>query len=190
MNTELDIDLDLQTVLLTPQQLDEITTRMATQITADYKEGAFGSRPLVMICVLKGAVMFYTDLVRKMERPVELEFVKVTSYGAGTVSSGQLKMHLDLFRTDYRNLNILLVEDITDSGRTLSKLTQLFRDRGAHSVRCCTLLDKPDRREVDFTPDYIGAVIPDEFVVGYGLDYNERYRDLPYIGILRPEIYS
>ena len=130
------------------------------------------------------------DLVKKIKRPVEMEFMKVSSYGAGTSSTGCINLHLDLKRTDYEKLDVVLVEDIVDSGRTLSMLTALFRDRQVHSIRTCTMLDKPDRREVDFTPDYCGMQIPDKFVVGYGLDYNEYYRDLPYVGVLKPEVYT
>ena len=134
--------------------------------------------------------MFYVDLIKKIKRPVEMEFMKVSSYGAGTTSTGCINLHLDLKRTDYEKLDVLLIEDIVDSGRTLSMLTALFRERNVHSVRTCTMLDKPSRREVDFVPDYCGLQIPDKFVVGYGLDYNEYYRDLPYVGILKPEVYS
>ena len=112
------------------------------------------------------------------------------AYGAGTNSTGCINLHLDLKRNDYDKMDVMLVEDIVDSGRTLSMLTALFRDRGAHSVRTCTLLDKPARREVEFKSDYCGLAIPDKFVVGYGLDYNEYYRDLPFVGILKPEVYN
>ena len=178
---------DIESVLVSEQQLDELTTSLAAKIDEDY---AGTGRSLVMVCILKGSVMFYVDLVKKIKRPVEMEFMKVSSYGAGTSSTGCINLHLDLKRTDYEKLDVLLVEDIVDSGRTLSMLTGLFRERGVHSIRTCTMLDKPDRREVDYTPDYCGMKIPDKFVVGYGLDYNEYYRDLPYVGILKPEVYS
>ncbi len=178
---------DIESILVSEEKLDEITTRLAAEIDADYKDTG---RPLVMVCILKGSVMFYVDLVKKIKRPVEMEFMKVSSYGAGTVSTGCINLHLDVKRKDYNKLDLLLIEDIVDSGRTLSMLTALFRDRKAYSVRSCTMLDKPSRREVDFTPDYRGLEIPDRFVVGYGLDYNEYYRDLPYVGILKPEIYT
>lgn len=178
---------DVEKMLLSEAELDAITTRLAAEIDRDF---ANTGRSLVLVCVLKGAVMFYTDIIRKIKRPTEMEFMKVSSYGAGTASTGCINLHLDISRKDYDKLDILLVEDIVDSGRTLSMLTALLRERGAHSVRTVTLLDKPERREVNFEPDYCGAVIPDSFVVGYGLDYNESYRDLPYVGILKPEIYS
>ena len=116
--------------------------------------------------------------------------MKVSSYGSGTKTSGQIKVLLDLIRSDLNQCDVLIVEDIIDSGRTLSNLTGYMKERGAKSVRTCTLLDKPSRREVDFEADYVGKVIPDEFVVGFGLDYDEKYRNLPVIGILKKEVYS
>jgi hypoxanthine phosphoribosyltransferase len=178
---------DIESVLVSEKELDMITTELAARIDADY---ANTGRPLVMICILKGSVMFYVDLVKKIKRPVEMEFMKVSSYGTGTASTGCINLHLDLKRTDYEKLDVVLVEDIVDSGRTLSMLVALFRERGVHSVRACTMLDKPSRREVNYTPDFRGLEVPDRFVVGYGLDYNEYYRDLPYVGILKPEVYS
>ena len=183
---------DIEKILLTEQQLDEITTRLADEIRRAYMpaDGSDRTRKLIVVAVMKGSVFFYVDLVRKLNMPLELDFVKVSSYYAGTASSGQLKIHLDLKRDDYENIDILLVEDIVDSGRTLHCLTENLRGRGAHSVRTATLLDKPSRREVDYKADYIGAEIPDEFVVGYGLDFDEKYRDLPYIGVLKSEVYT
>lgn len=178
---------DIERVLVDEARLEEISTRLAAEIDRDYKNTG---RPLVMVCILKGSVMFFVDLVKKIERPVELEFMKVSSYGAGTATSGCINLHLDVKRNDFEKADFILVEDIVDSGRTLSMLTGLFRERHVHSIRCCTMLDKPSRREVDFTPDYRGMEIPDEFVVGYGLDYNEYYRDLPFVGVLRREVYS
>lgn len=128
--------------------------------------------------------------MKALSIPAEIDFMKVSSYGAGTKSSGRVNIILDLNRSDLADCDILVVEDIIDSGRTLAYLAEYLRVNGAKSVKTCTMLDKPSRREVDFTPDYIGAEIPDEFVVGYGLDYNERYRSLPYVGVLRPEIYE
>ena len=171
------MNTDIESVLVSEEQLDVLTTQLAAKIDADY---ANTGRSLVMICILKGSVMFYVDLIKKIKRPVEMEFMKVSSYGASTTSTGCINLHLDLKRTDYEKLDILLIEDIVDSGRTLSMLTALFRERNAHSIRTCTMLDKPSRREVDFVPDYCGLQIPDKFVVGYGLDYNEYYRNLPY----------
>jgi hypoxanthine phosphoribosyltransferase len=183
---------DIDHVLISEEQLDAIITRLAHQINHDYapSENTIRPRKLIVVAVMKGSVFFYADLIKKLNVPVELDFVKVSSYYAGTVTTGQLKIHLDLKRDDYENIDILLVEDIVDSGRTLSCLTENLRGRGAHSVRTVTLLDKPSRREVDYTADYIGAAIPDEFVVGYGLDFDEKYRDLPYIGVLKSEVYT
>lgn len=183
---------DIDHILLTEEQIDEIVTRLADQINHDYAPSKNVIRPykLIVVAVMKGSVFFYTDLIKKLNVPIELDFVKVSSYYAGTVSSGQLKIHLDLKRDDYENIDILLVEDIVDSGRTLASLTENLRGRGAHSVRTVTLLDKPSRREVNYKADYTGAEIPDEFVVGYGLDFDEKYRDLPYIGVLKSEVYT
>ncbi|MBE6555090.1 MAG: hypoxanthine phosphoribosyltransferase [Ruminococcaceae bacterium] len=178
---------DIESILVNESELDALTERLAARIDEDYRDTG---RPLVMVCILKGSVMFYVDLIKKIRRPVEMEFMKVSSYGAGTASSGCINLHLDLKRTDYPSLDVILVEDIVDSGRTLSMLTALFRERKVHSIATCTMLDKPSRREVDFAPDYAGLSIPDKFVVGYGLDYNEYYRDLPYVGILKPEVYT
>lgn len=139
---------------------------------------------------LKGSVVFMGELMKKLNRPVEIDFMKVSSYGGGTVNSGKVNILLDLYRSDIGEVDIIIVEDIVDSGKTLSYLTKYLELKGAKSVKTCTLLDKPSRREVKFTPDYIGQVIPDEFVVGFGLDYKERYRNLPFIGILNPCVYS
>ena len=130
------------------------------------------------------------DLMKKLTIPVEIDCMKVSSYGAGTVTTGSVNIYLDLIRPDMNECDILIVEDIIDSGTTLSYLTKYLLGKGAKSVKTCTLLDKPSRRKVDYTPDYCGLEIPDEFVVGYGLDYAERYRALPYVGILKPEVYS
>ncbi len=178
---------DIERILVTQEELDRITTRLAQEIMHDYKDSA---RPLVVITILKGSMPFSADLMRKIDLPLELEFMKVSSYGAGTKHSGEIKIHLDLMRENLEQYDLLIIEDIVDSGRTLSRLTQLLRNRNANSVRTCTLLDKPSRREVPFTPDYCGQIIEDEFVVGYGLDYNEKYRNLPYVGILKRSVYT
>jgi hypoxanthine phosphoribosyltransferase len=178
---------DLSKILLSEQQIDDAVTSLAKKIENDYKSS---QKELVAVCILKGSLIFTSDLIRKLHIPVSLEFMKVSSYGAGTVSSGKINIHLDMRRNDYENIDILVIEDIIDGGRTLSNLVEHFKEVGAKSVRTCTLLDKPERREVDFTPDYVGCTIPDEFVVGYGLDYNEKYRNLPYIGVLDPKIYT
>ena len=178
---------DVKSILIDEAELVKINDELGRKITADYKDS---DKPLVVIVILKGSLVFAADVIRKIELPLQLEFMKVSSYGAGTKTSGEIKVHLDLLRDDLENLNVLIIEDIVDTGRTLSRLTQLLRNRNAHSVKTCTLLDKPSRREVDFTPDYVGRTIPDEFVIGYGLDFDEKYRNLPYVGILDPKAYS
>ena len=178
---------DIKSVLVSEQQLDELTTRLASEIYEEYKDSG---RNLLLVCILKGSMIFTSDLMKKLPLPVVLDFMKVSSYGSGTVSSGIINIHLDLKRGDYSQTDILLVEDIIDSGRTLQHLVDYLKDRGAHSVRTCTLLDKPSRRAVDFTPDFCGMTIPDEFVVGYGLDYDELYRNLPYIGVLKNSVWE
>ncbi len=178
---------DCQRVLLSAEELDAITTRLAEEIEATYRHS---DRLLVLVVILKGSMPFATDLMRKLDLPLEVECMKVSSYGAGTKSTGEIKIHTDLSRDDLENIDLLLVEDIIDSGHTLNRLHKLLTNRNAASVRTCTLLDKPSRREVQFVPDFCGAVVPDEFVVGYGLDYNEKYRNLPFVGVLRPEIYT
>lgn len=178
---------DIERILIDEKELDEITTSLANIINADYADS---DKQLILIIILKGSLIFASDLMKKITLPIEIEFMKVSSYGVGTKSSGEIKIHLDLMRDRLENYNLLIIEDIVDSGRTLSRLTQLLNNRNANSVKTCTLLDKPSRREVTFIPDYCGRVIPNEFVVGYGLDFDEKYRNLPYIGILKPEVYS
>ena len=180
-------DQDVERILVTAEEIDSITTRIAEEIDRDYadKDGK-----LVLLCILKGSVVFMGDLMKKIHRPVEIDFMKVSSYGAGTTSTGRIKIHLDLNRSDISECNILIVEDIIDSGKTLSYLSEYLHLNGAKSVRTCTLLDKPSRREVDFASDYVGKTIPDEFVVGYGLDYQEKYRALPYVGVLKRSVYE
>lgn len=180
------IDNDVEEILLDEAAIANITKTLAAKITEDYQDSP---RKLVVLSILKGSMPFTTDLVRQIPLPLELDFMKVSSYGAGTMSSGQLKISLDLMRDDLDEIDILVIEDIVDSGNTLSRLKKYLADKGAHSVRICTLLDKPSRREVELVPDYCGAVIPDKFVIGYGLDYDEKYRNLPYVGVLKPSVY-
>ena len=177
---------DVERILADETLLQQICDKLANRITEDYKNSG---RDLVFVVILKGSVFFATDLIRRVGLDCHLEFMKVSSYGAGTTSSGFIQVHVDL-RRDVKDADVILVEDIIDSGRTLEKLSQLFATRGAHSVKCCTLLDKPERRQVPLKADYTGMEIPDEFVVGYGLDYNERYRNLPYVGILKKSVYE
>ena len=178
---------DLQEVLLSEQEVDEIITRIAGELDRDY---AGEDKRLVLVCILKGSVVFMGELMKKITIPVEIDFMRVSSYGAGTETTGSVNIILDLLRKDLDQCDLVIVEDIIDSGRTLAHLNQYLKLKGAKSVRTCTLLDKPDRREVDFEADYVGRKIPDEFVVGYGLDYDEKYRALPYVGILKREVYE
>lgn len=185
--SEIMMHTDVERILVSAEEIDRITTKIAAKIDEDYKNA---DGKLVLLGILKGSVVFMGDLMKKITLPVEIDFMKVSSYGAGTTTTGRIKIHLDLCRSDLSECNILIVEDIIDSGKTLSYLTEYLRINGARSVKTCTLLDKPSRREVDFVSDYVGASIPDEFVVGYGLDYAEKYRALPYVGILKREVYE
>lgn len=178
---------DVAKILVSQEEIDRITTRIAAEIDRDY--GGEDKR-LVLLCILKGSVIFMGDLMKKITVPAEIDFMKVSSYGAGTTTSGTVNIHLDIMRGDLDKCDILIIEDIVDSGVTLSYLTKYLANKGARSVRTCTMLDKPVRRKVNFIPDYIGIEIPDEFVIGYGLDFDEKYRSLPYVGVLKPEIYS
>lgn len=169
-------------VLVTEQEIATIVSRLAEEINRDYAD-----KNLVIVCVLKGSILFTADLAKKINIVNEMEFMRVSTYGNSTESSGEMKILLDFDRPDFTECDFLIVEDIVDSGNTLSKLVKLFRGRGAKSVKTCTLLDKPSRRKVDFAPDYVGKVIPDEFVFGYGLDLFEKYRDLPYVAVVSEE---
>jgi len=186
---------EVEKILVSEEEIDGIVRRIAAEIDRDYAPGGRFNESkepakLLLLCVLKGSVVFMGDLMKRITHPVEIDFMKVSSYGSSTATSGSVNIILDLHRKDIAKLDILVIEDIIDSGRTLSYLVNYLKLKGAHSVRTCTLLDKPDRREVQFQPDYVGRIIPDEFVVGYGLDYAEMYRALPYVGVLKPEVYS
>ena len=178
---------DLARILITEQELDEIISRIAADLDRDY---GTGDKRLVLLCILKGSVVVMGELMKKITIPVEIDFMRVSSYGGGTKTTGNVNIMLDLMRKDLDQCDIVIVEDIIDSGRTLAYLSNYLQLKGARSVRTCTLLDKPSRREVDFEADYVGREIPDEFVVGFGLDYDEKYRALPYVGILKEEVYS
>ena len=178
---------DIEEILVSEEQINETVKRIATEIDEYYKDK---NGRLLLLCILKGSVVFMGDLMKHVTLPVEIDFMKVSSYGKSTVSSGSINIILDLHRKDLENTDILIVEDIVDSGKTLSYLVEYLKLKGAKSVRTCTLLDKPERREVEFKADHVGLVIPDKFVVGYGLDYDEKYRALPFVGVLKPEIYT
>ena len=178
------MEQDVLKVLLTEEELKERIDELGAMISRDY-----AGKNLLMVSVLKGSVAFMADLMRAIDIPVAIDFMATSSYGAGTKTSGVVKIvkALDLNLAEYE---VLLVEDILDSGRTLSYLLELLESRQPKSVKICTLLDKPERREVDVPVAYTGFTVPDEFVIGYGLDFDEKYRNLPYIGVLKPEVYS
>jgi hypoxanthine phosphoribosyltransferase len=179
---------DIASVLITEQQINEKIRELGKQVSDDYPER--GDRDdLVLVGVLKGAVMFMTDLARALTVPVQMEFMAVSSYGSATSSSGVVRILKDLDR-DIAGRHVLIVEDIIDSGLTLSWLLKNLESRSPASLEVCTLLRKPDAVKVEVPVRYVGFEIPNEFVVGYGLDYAERYRDLPYIGTLDPKVYS
>ena len=175
---------DVLRVLLSEDEIREKVRELGGKITADYKNSN-----LMLVTVLKGAVVFLADLMRQIDVPAEIDFMVVSSYGSGVKSSGVVKIVKDL-DVPLAGKDILIVEDILDSGLTLSYIKELLESRGPRSIRIATLLDKPSRRKVDLQADYIGFSVPDEFVIGYGLDYDEKYRNLPYIGIMKPEVYS
>ena len=177
----LDLDFITKKILVTEEELETVVSNVAEQINRDYAD-----KNLVLVCVLKGSVMFAIDLSKKLDVVCEMEFVRTYSYGAGTESNGDVKMLIDFDRPDIADCDLLIVEDIVDSGNTLKFLVEHFKAKGAKSVKACTLLDKPARRKVDYNPEYTGKVIPDEFVFGYGLDLFEKYRDLPYVAVVSP----
>ena len=176
------LDFITKKVLVPQEEIEEIVSRLAEEINRDYAD-----KKLVIVCVLKGSIMFTADLAKKINVVNEMEFVRVSTYGNSTESSGEMKVLLDFDREDFTECDFLIVEDIIDSGNTLSRLVSNFKNRGAKSVKTCTLLDKPSRRKVEFEPDYVGKVIPDEFVFGYGLDLFEKYRGLPYVAVVSEE---
>ena len=175
---------DIKKVLYSEEDLKKIVADLGAQISEDYKD-----RNLLLVSVLKGSIVFMSDLMRAITIPCEIDFMSVSSYGNQTKSSGTVRILKDLDR-DINNYDVLLVEDILDSGVTLSYLKAYLENRKPASIKIVTLLDKPERRKADIKPDYYGFTVPDAFVVGYGLDYAERYRNLPYIGILKPEVYE
>ncbi len=178
------LDNDIEQILVDAKQLEEINKRLGEQITKD-----FADKNLLVVGILKGSLYFMADLTRNIDLPLKLDFLAVSSYGSSTRSSGSVKIIKDI-DIDLAGYDVLLVEDILDSGRTLDYVSKMLSARGAKSISIVTLLDKPERRVVDLKPDYVGADVPDEFVVGYGLDYDQQYRNLPYIGALKRSIYE
>ncbi len=175
---------DIEKVLISEKELQEMVAKMGAQISKDYE-----GKNLLVISVLKGAAVFMSDIIRKITIPCQIDFMAASSYGKGTKTSGSVKILKDL-DIDVTGFDILIVEDILDSGVTLSNIIKLLESRKARSVKVCTLLSKPARHKVKVPVAYEGFVVPDEFVVGYGLDFAERYRNLPFIGVLKEEIYS
>ena len=175
---------DIESVLISEEEIQKKVKELGVQLTEEYKD----CFPLA-IGVLKGATLFMADLLKRIDTHLEMDFMDVSSYGKSTVSSGEVKIIKDL-NASVEGRDILIIEDIIDSGLTLSYLVELFYYRKAKSVKIVTLLDKPTGRKADIQADYIGFIVPDAFVVGYGLDYAEKYRNLPYIGILKPRVYS
>ena len=178
------LEKDIQEVLFTQEELEKRVRELAAQITADYQ-----GKEIILISVLRGSFVFMADLCRSIDLDCTVDFMAVSSYGGGTSSTGQVQITKDL-SGDISGKHVIVVEDILDSGNTLSYLLKLLEQRKPASIRLCTLLDKPERRTKPVEVSYSGFTIPDAFVVGYGLDYAEHYRGLPYIGILKPEGYS
>ena len=175
---------NVEKVMITAQQIETRVKELAAQLDKLYE----GRRPLI-VCILKGSVIFFSDLIRNMSVTIETDFMAVSSYGSGTVSTGELKIKKDL-TIDIKDRDVLIVEDIIDSGNTLYHLKKMLNARQPASLNIVTLLDKPQRREVPMEPEYTGFVIEDEFVIGYGLDYDEEYRNLPYVGVLKRSVYE
>ena len=177
-------DYAIKEVLCTEKQLQEKIAELGAAITKDY-----AGKELLMVSILKGSVMVMADLMRAVDLPLQIDFMNVSSYGSGTESKGSVKILKDL-DVDIKGKNLLIVEDILDSGVTLHNLMNLLQQRNPASIEICALFSKPERRKVDVEAKYIGFEIPDAFIVGYGLDYAEYYRNLPYIGVLKPEVYE
>lgn len=176
---------DIDRVLLSEEQLKDIVKRLGAEITKDYQ-----GKKLVLVSVLKGSVIFMADLMREIKIPCSIDFMSVSSYGSGTKTSGVVKIVKDLDTDVVNGADLLIVEDILDSGVTLEYLMKILSARNPNSIKICTLLDKPERRKANIFADYAGAQIPDAFVVGYGLDYDEKYRNLPFVGALKPAVYE
>lgn len=175
---------DIEKILYSEEELHEIAQKLGARISEDYKD-----KNLLLVSILKGSVVFMADLMRAITVPCKIDFMCVSSYGSGSESSGVVKIVKDL-DINLKGYDVLIVEDILDSGRTLNYVKSILLGRNPSSIKICTLLDKPERRVVDLKADYFGMIVPDEFVVGYGLDFDEKYRNLPFIGILKREVYS
>ena len=185
MSHTVDLDADIGEILLTEDAIRSRTAELGRQIAADY-----AGRPLTLVSVLKGSLPFMADLMRQISLPLRIDLMEVSSYGGATTESSGLVRILKDLSASIADEDVLLVEDIIDTGLTLNYLVRYLRGKSPASLKICTLLDKPARRLVDIPVDYVGFEIPDQFVVGYGLDYSERYRNLRFVGVLRPEVYS
>ncbi len=172
---------DVKEILFDEKQIADRVAEMAAEVNKDYN-----GEEVIVVCVLNGAMPFTCDLMRKLDMPVVLDSIIASSYGSGTVSSGEVKIKKEM-KQDVAGRNVLLVDDVFDTGLTMSLLVELVKNRGAKSVKSCIFLNKPARHKTDYQPDYIGYDIPDAFVIGYGLDYNEKYRQLPYVGVIKEE---
>ena len=179
------ISSDIEKVLLTEEQIEQRCSELAQQIERDYEEE--GTVPII-VGLLKGSIPFMAELIKRFTFPCEIDFMSVSSYD-GTESIGDVRIEKDMDLST-KSRSVLVVEDIVDTGRTLAEVKKMFFNKGATDVKIVSLLDKPDRRVVDIEADYIGFTVPNEFVVGYGLDFNQKYRNLPFIGVLKPEIYE
>lgn len=175
---------DIEKVLFSEEQIDKIIDRLGAEISKDYAD-----KNLLLVGIIKGSVIFMADLMRKISVPCTIEFMALSSYGNGTRSSGVVRVIKDL-SIDIKDYDVLIIEDILDSGNTLSQIKKMLEMRNPKSLKICTFFDKPERRTADIKADYVGAEIPDEFIVGYGLDFAEKYRNLPYVGVLKPEMYK
>lgn len=175
---------DMEKVLLSAEEIQEKVKELGSQISKDYE-----GKNLMLISILKGSIVFMSDLMRAITIHCKIDFMAVSSYGSSTKTSGVVRILKDL-DIPLENYDVLIVEDILDSGMTLDYITKILNERHPNSIKICTLLDKPARRKIDIKADYVGFLVPDEFVVGYGLDYDERYRNVPFVGVLRPEIYT
>jgi hypoxanthine phosphoribosyltransferase len=178
------LEQDIEEVILTKEQISTRIKELSAKIAEDY-----AGKEFVMVGVLNGAIVFYIDLMMELDIPLQMNFIRVSSYGKGTKSTGNIRILYDL-EADITNQHVLIVEDIIESGNTLKALTRLLLKRGAADVKSCCLLDKRERREADIDADYVGFVVPDKFLVGYGLDYAGKYRNLKFVGTLKPEIYT
>jgi hypoxanthine phosphoribosyltransferase len=178
------VDEHIEKILVTTQELEKRIKDLGQEISKDYQ-----GKNIIMVCTLRGAVLFFGDLAKELKIPLSMDFMAVSSYGGGTKTSGVVRIVHDL-EENIQGRDVLIIEDIVDSGLTLHYIVENLKSRNPNSIKVCSLLDKPYQRVTSVKADYVGFVIPDEFVVGYGLDYKEIYRNLPYIGVLKPEVYT